>query len=296
MKNKNKLTIILLAISISIGALIAFFTINSNQNGGVVVAKVNGQKIRQIELENKINKMFGANNQNIELDQLPKPLIEALARDIYLQDELDKIVKKSAIAKDEKLQKQIAEYEKSILRQAYLEAEIAKQIDDQTIQNQYNELTAELNGKQEMHIKHILVEEEFDAKKIRSQIVRKTTSFENAAKKNSIDTSNADLGGDLGYVILENLDEDFAAAVQKLKKNQISDPIKTKFGWHVVKLEDIRDVKIPEFEEVKGTIEENLKQEVLEDIFKEITDDAEVEVLIAVKQQPVAEQSDEDKE
>ncbi|MFT6332474.1 MAG: peptidyl-prolyl cis-trans isomerase C [Lentimonas sp.] len=297
MKNKTKLTIILLLISIVIGALIASFTTYSQKkNSGTIVAEVNGQKIYQTDLESKISKMFGdANDQNFSLENLPESLVEALVRDIYLQNELDKIIKNSKIAKDKTLEKQIVDYKKTVLRQAYLESEIKNKVNDQAIKNEYSQITSELYGKKEMHIKHILVNEESEAKSIKVSLKNKPESiFGVLAKKYSIDSSNADLGGDLGYVILENLDEDFANAVSKLKKGQISGPIKTKFGWHIVTLKDVRDVQIPEFEEVKGNIEEELKQEAVEDIFKKITDDAEVKILIYFKKESADKTEDEE--
>ena len=213
-------------------------------------------------------------------------VIEALVQDIYLQKELDKIVAKSPVAKNKDLKKQIEDYKNTTLRQAYLESIVAGKVTDQRVKDKYSELSSELSGKKEEHLKHILVASEDEAKKIIELLKKKNSSFEKLAKEYSKDGAKAELGGDLGYVILDNLDEDFAKAIVILKKGQTSDPIKTKFGWHIVRVEDIRNVELPAFESLKTTIEDNLKQEIVESVFSKITKKAKVKILIDLKPLP----------
>ncbi|MES2677679.1 MAG: peptidylprolyl isomerase [Pseudomonadota bacterium] len=288
MKKKTRLIITLAIFATILGAAIAAFLVFSNQKNDKVIAKVNGQKIYQSEIEDKLNKMFQNQNreQKIVINNFPAQVVEALVQDIYLQKELNKIAEKSPIAKDKNLKKQIEDYKNTTLRQAYLDSIIAGKVNDQTIKNKYSEISSELSGKKEVHLKHILVLSEDEAKKIVALLKKKNSSFEKLAKQYSKDEANAAMGGDLGYVIPDNLDEDFAKAVAELKKNQISNPIKTKFGWHLVKVEDIRNVDLPAFESVKSTIEDNLKQEIIEEVFAKITKDAKVKILIDLKPAP----------
>ncbi len=291
MKKKTKLITTLSIFIIVLGSSIAAFLVFSNQKNDKVVAKVNGQKIYQSELEDKLNKMFQNQGQNTEqkivISNFPSQVVEALVQDIYLQKELDKIVRNSPVAKNKELKKQIEDYKNSTLRQAYLDSIVAGKVNDQTVKNKYSEISSELSGKKEVHLKHILVLSEDEAKKVVTLLKKKNSSFEKLAKEYSKDEANAAVGGDLGYVIPDNLDEDFAKAVTELKKGQTSNPIKTKFGWHIVKVEDIRNVDLPAFESVKATIEDNLKQEIVEEVFGKITKNVKVKILIDLK--PLAE-------
>ncbi len=290
MKKKTRLIITLSIFTVVLGASIAAFLIFSNQNNNKVVATVNGEKIYQSELEDKLNKMFQSQghlqNQKIVINNFLPQVIEALVQDIYLQKELDKIVAKSPVAKNKDLKKQIEDYKNTTLRQAYLESIVAGKVTDQRVKDKYSELSSELSGKKEEHLKHILVASEDEAKKIIELLKKKNSSFEKLAKEYSKDEAKAELGGDLGYVILDNLDEDFAKAIVILKKGQTSDPIKTKFGWHIVRVEDIRNVELPAFESLKTTIEDNLKQEIVESVFSKITKKAKVKILIDLKPLP----------
>ncbi len=285
MKKKTKLIIILAIFIAALGASIAAFVVFSKQQGNdKVVAKVNGEKIYQSELEDKLGKIFQIQGQNkdrkIVVGNFPAQVIEALAQDIYLQKEIDKLAQSSPIAKNKELQQQIKNYKNTTIRQAYIDSLTVGKITDKTIKDKYSEISSELSGKKEVHLKHILVANEDEAKKVYALIKNKNSSFEKLAKEYSKDEANASVGGDLGYVIPDNLDEDFAKVVAELKKGQISNPIKTKFGWHIIKLEDSRNVELPTFEAVKSTIEDNLKQEIIEKTFDKITKNAKVKILI----------------
>ena len=159
MKKKTRLIITLSIFTVVLGASIAAFLIFSNQNNNKVVATVNGEKIYQSELEDKLNKMFQSQghmqNQKIVINNFLPQVIEALVQDIYLQKELDKIVAKSPVAKNKDLKKQIEDYKNTTLRQAYLESIVAGKVTDQRVKDKYSDLSSELSGKKEEHLKHI---------------------------------------------------------------------------------------------------------------------------------------------
>lgn len=284
---KNRLILTLLTLIVVLIAVILIVAGYGYQKNHKVIAKVNGEKIYQLELEDKLSKMFQNKNQidgqKIIIENFPSQVVEALVQDIYLQKELDKLAKKSKFAKDPILLKQITDYKNSVLRQAYLDDLISSNVNEQKVKDKYSELSSELSGKREMHIKHILVANLDDATKVIKELKSKKSSFEQLAKKYSTDEANAAMGGDLGYVIPDNLDEDFAKTLTELKKGQISGAIKTKFGYHIVYVQDIRNVNLPAFEDVKSDVEEQLKQEIVEKLFASITKNAKVKILIKLK-------------
>ena len=290
MKKKTKLIITLSTLIVILITAISAIVIFSDQKSGQVAATVNGQKIYRSELEDKLNKMFKnqgqIETQKIDINNFPAQVLEALAQDIYLQRELNKIAANSPAAKNKELKKQIEDYKNSVLRQAYIDSLIADKINDKALKDRYSEISSELSGKKEVHLKHILIASEDEAKKIIALLKKKNSSFEKLAKQYSQDEASASAGGDLGYVIPDDLDEDFSKAIVGLKKDQISDPIKTKFGWHIVKVGDSRNVELPTFEALKTTIEDNLKQEIIEKAFGKITKNAKVKILINSKPLP----------
>lgn len=287
-KSKTKLILILLVIIAVLGLGIAAFMIFGGKKGDKVVAKVNGQKIYQSEIDERLNAMFRSFDQKVSLDDVPDQVLESLVKDVYLQRELDKIAAKSKAARSDEVKSQIENFKKAVIRQAYIEALIKEKVTDEAIKNKYSELSSEIAGKKELHLRHILVESEDTAKKVADLLKKKGANFAKVAKEYSKDTANAKNGGDLGYIIPDNLDEDFANAVKTLKKGQISDPIKTKYGWHIVKLEDSRDADLPEFEKAKASVADELKQSVVEEVVNSITKGAKVKILIEKKQSKTA--------
>jgi len=284
---KRKLISTLLTLIVTLTVAILIIAGVSYKKTHRIIAKVNGIKIYQSDLEDKLTTMFQNQEQptakKIVIENFPPQVVEALVQDVYLQKELNKIARRSKIAKDPAIKKQISEYKNSVLRQAYLENLVAAKVTEQAIKNKYSELSAELAGKKEMHIKHILVANIQDAEKVVKELKGKKSSFEQLAKKYSIDDANAATGGDLGYIIPDNLDENFAKALLDLKKGQISGPIQTQFGWHIIYVQDIRDVIIPSFDDVKSSIEDQLKQEAAEELFSSITKNAKIKILIKLK-------------
>ena len=283
MRKKTKLIFTLLTlIAIVGGAVVASLSFYYQHKNNKVVATVNGEKIYQSELEGKLTAMLQDKNngQKVAIESFPSQVIESLVQEIYLQKELDKIAKKSPVSRDKALKKQIENYQNNTLRQAYLDSIVNEKVTEQAIKDKYSEVSNEFNGKKEIHVKHILVSGISEAEKILTLLKKKSSSFEKLAKQYSKDDTTASLGGDLGYVIPDKLDEDFAKSITELKRNQISNPIKTKYGWHIIKVEDIRDVKLPAFEDIKISIENSLKQEEVEKVFHQITKDAKVKILI----------------
>ena len=116
-------------------------------------------------------------------------------------------------------------------------------------------MKSQYSGK-EYHVEHILVEKESDAKAIIAQI-KSGGNFEDIAKAKSKDPGSAPNGGDLGYVNEKSLVPEFSKAMVQLKNGQVSDkPVKSQFGWHIIKMVDSRDMKAPSYDEVKAQLKQ----------------------------------------
>lgn len=291
-------------IAVTIVAALAFGASNyfSNQSNDVVVAKINNQKIYKSEIEKKLRSVFegqnlGAQDQEMkipEIESLPNEVLEILVKEIYLEKELTKEAAKSKISSEKEVKDRILEAKNRILRQAYVDSLLKEEISDQRISDKYSELSNELSGKKEYLISHIVTKTKEEAEKISQDLKnRKSAKFADEAKKYSIDHESAEKGGDLGYILENNMIKEIADVVVNLKAEDISDPIQTKFGWHVIKITDVREAKALDFEAVKENIRDQLTQDVLNDINAKITKGAKVEILIKVKE-PKAEEKSKD--
>lgn len=295
-KNSTKIFIAATVVAAIIFGIVQIFSCCEGGSGDVI-AKVNGKKIYKSQVEHKLTLLLGGmTGQNSELpaiESLPKEVIEILAKEIYLDNELAKIAKKSDATKTDEVENQIRETKNAILRQAYIDARAKEETTDEKLSQKYSELSSEMQNKKEYSVAHILVKTEDEAKKIAKDLkYKRYFRFSDAAKKYSLDKDSAVDGGELGFVIESNLIKEIADEIVKMKKNEISAPIQTQFGWHLVKFSDVRDVQIPPFEEVKENIRQQLIKDILDKTKDEILKDAKIEIIAKKeeKTQPQAEE------
>lgn len=259
------------------------------QDGGTVVAKVNGKKIYESQVQRKLASMLGmvgGENKDLpKLDSLPKPALDILVREVYFDEELAKLAGKSDAAKSEDVKARIKEAKNNILRQVYVESVIKEASSEEKVNQKYTQFSAELVNKKEYLIAHIVVKSKEEAEKIQKEIISKKLTFAVAAKKYSLDKESAIDGGKLGFVLENNLIGQIATEISKLKKDEVSAPIQTEFGWHVIKFSDTRDAKALPFEEVKENVRQQLVKENLDGVKNKILKDVEVKILLQTKEE-----------
>src|SRR3954462_1862606 len=124
---------------------------------------------------------------------------------------------------------------------------------DENMKKVYEDAAKQISGEQEVHARHILVETEEQAKKIEAEL-KKGADFAELAKKESKDPGASD-GGDLGFFTKDQMVPEFSTVAFALEPGKVSDPVKTQFGWHIIKVEEKRTRKAPDFEQVKPQIE-----------------------------------------
>ncbi len=131
-------------------------------------------------------------------------------------------------------------------------------------------------GNKEYKVEHILVDTEKEAQAIVAELKKKGSKFDKIAKKSSKDPGSKDKGGDLGWTIPSSFVPPFGEAILKLNKGEISAPVQTQYGWHVIKLDDVRDLKIPTIEEARGNLEKRLQQQAIQEAIKGLRANAEI--------------------
>lgn len=285
-KNLTKIfiaTTMVLAITLTIAN---YFL--SNKTTDVIIAKVNNQKIFAFEIEQKLRSVLDSQflskeKQNIaipKISSLPKEVVEILAKEVYLERALVKKAQESSLINKKQLKKQIKQAKDNILRQAYIDSIIKKEVNDKAINNKYIELSNALEGKKEFLLFHIVTQDKATIKKAQKQLKKYPRNFAKIAKKYSIDSESAAKGGEIGYILQDNIMPEIAKILPKLTKNQVSQPIHTKFGWHLIKFSKVRDAEALPFETVKNNIYQQLYQETINNINSKITKDAKVKILI----------------
>lgn len=165
-----------------------------------------------------------------------------------------------------------------ILGRAALEDYLrANPIKEEAIKAEYENTKAKA-GESEYRVRHILVNNEKEARTLISQLTKgKKAKFEALAKKHSKDSSSGN-GGDLGWMLPANLVPEFAQAMVKLKKGEITrTPVQTKFGWHIIKLDDMRKLDFPAYDAIKERIAGAMQQQLITRYVKELAATARVE-------------------
>lgn len=286
-RRKNSIKIL---VAVTLTAAVAFGASQYFLNGramGEVVAKVNGEKIYKSQIQQKLLGLLNSQNPESPLpdvENLPKEVVEILAKEIYLDNEIVKLAKKENLMKDQEIKGRIHEAKNKILRQAYVDSIVKNEITEAKISDKYVELTNELAGKKEYLVSHIVVKTKEEAEKILKDLTaKKSIRFADAAKKYSLDQESAAKGGELGYILEDNVIKEISEAMLKLKKDEISAPVQTKFGWHLVKFSASRDAKALPFESVKDNIKEQLIENRLSEINSKIMKDVKIEILTPSK-------------
>src|SRR5215472_4944229 len=213
-----------------------------------VLAKVNGTEIRQSDVA----------LAEEELGQSLAQMDPATKDENVLAFLIDlKIVAKAAedrkIADTDDFKRRMAFTRNRLLMDSLLASEGKAATTDDAMKKVYEEASKQISGEQEVHARHILVETEDEAKTIKADL-DKGADFAELAKKKSKDPGASD-GGDLGFFTTDQMVPEFSAVAFSLDPGKVSDPVKSQFGWHIIKVEEKSNRKPPEFDQVKGQIE-----------------------------------------
>jgi peptidyl-prolyl cis-trans isomerase C len=192
------------------------------------------------------------------------PDLDQRVRDKVVMDEIfSQEAEKRGMGGTPEYKTQMEQARQTVLAQA-LFADYSKThpVTDAEVQAEYDKFKAQSAGT-EYRARHILLEKEADAKALITQI-KAGGNFEELAKKNSKDPGSGANGGDLDFAAASNYVPEFSQAMTKLKKGEMTqEPVKTQFGFHIIKLEDTREAKFPAFDEVKAQLKQRMEQQKL---------------------------------
>lgn len=253
----------------------------SAQDKDPLVAKVNGVEVHQSDLA----------VAEEEAGQIP-PMSPEAKQDYLVQFVADMILVSKA-AEDKKFgdsaefKRKIEFARKKLLMEGLLQSVGKDALTDAEMHKVYDEAVKQIGEEKEVHARHILFrapagddkaskEAEEKTKDVIARL-KKGEDFAKVAGELTEDPSGKANGGDLGYFTKEQMVPEFSEAAFKLEKGQISEPVKTQFGWHVIKVEDKRVKPAPKFEEVKPQIENFVVRKAQAELVTKLRDDAKIE-------------------
>jgi peptidyl-prolyl cis-trans isomerase C len=238
-----------------------------------VIAKVGNEVITKQEFE------IAKENMGRQFQQVPAEQRDALILNTYVDIRaLAQKAKAADLDKSDEFKTKLEFSKNQLLYQIYFENEIFTKITDEDLMADYKKQIAELPEKEEVHARHILVKTEDEAKAIIKELDGDADFVELAKAKSTGPSGKA--GGDLGYFQQGQMVPEFEVATFALKKGEYTkEPVQTQYGFHIIKLEDRRQVEAPKFEAMK----EQLRQEKMRDVYTKtletIKDDIKVEIV-----------------
>jgi peptidyl-prolyl cis-trans isomerase C len=236
-----------------------------------LVAKVDGVEIRESDIAMAEDDL-GQNAQQMTPDAKRDYLVSYLT-DVILAA---KAAEGKKLADDKDFKSRIAFIRRKLLMETLLMAEGKAAVTDAAMKKVYEDAVKQMGGEQEVRARHILVATEPEAKAIVTEI-SKGTDFAELARQKSKDPGAAAEGGDLGWFGKDQMVPEFADAAFKMDKGQVSEPVKTQFGWHIIKVEDKRTKPVPEFAKVKDQVETFVARKAQADYIAKLREGAKVE-------------------
>jgi peptidyl-prolyl cis-trans isomerase C len=237
-----------------------------------VVATVNGVPIHLSELE-VAQQALPPQYRNVPLQSVYPALLDRIIDSkLVVADG-----KKNKVEADPAFKKRMAFVEDQVVQDYWLQKEIAKRITNEQMQARYQEKLKSMPAEEEVHARHILVATEQEAKDLLAEL-KKGTAFDKLAREKSTDKASGAEGGDLGWFKRTDMVKEFSDAAFNLKKGELSEaPVKTQFGFHVIKVEDRRKAPPPSFEEMSDHIRDELARETVSHFLDQLRGSAKIE-------------------
>lgn len=260
--------------NILISGLLGFSLIASNLHAeDVNVAIVNGKPITK-EALNTVVEMVKRSTQGEEtIDQ------KAILEDLIITEIARQEANKSGLAEREDIKQKVKDFTDKLVLNAWTQEKVSsfKYTDDELKAAYDKQISA--SDKYEYKARHILMKTKEEAQNIIKEL-ENNVDFADLAKKSS-DGPSAANGGDLGWFKATSMVKPFAEAVAKMEPNTVTkEPVQTEFGWHVIKLEERREVKLPEFESMKPQLQRQLEQEKMLKYMEELRAKADVTIML----------------
>lgn len=245
-----------------------------------IVAKVNGKAIYEEEIKStmKLYSNMNADNSGEEefnFDKIDSESKKEIVRSLIIGELMLSEAKKSKIEQSSEYKEALELASKQLVQKLFIEKMVKDNITEAKVKEKYQELSKLQSDKDEYKACHILVKTEEEAKEIKKKL-DKGEDFSKLAKEYSLDESK-DSGGSLGYFSNGQMVQNFENATASLKIGQISSPVQTEFGYHIIKLEDKRKIKPESYESMKAKIRDILATKYVKEYLEKLQEQNKVE-------------------
>lgn len=240
-------------------------------DGATVLAKVDGVEVRRAELVGLLT------NMPQQVQQMPMMAIYPLALERLIDTKLvASAARKENLQADDEVKRRVRDAEERALHEVYVRRALDQKITDAALRDRYGKFLQANPPQEEVRARHILVTTEADARTALAEL-RRGGDFAQVARQRSIDGSAKD-GGDLGFFTRGDMVAEFADAAFALKPGEVSrEPVKSQFGWHLIKLEARRQQPTPSFEDTRGQLRTEMSQEAMDEVVEELRVKAAIE-------------------
>lgn len=271
----NKIYKLLSITMLSAAATVSFADDNK------VVATYNDIKVTEKEVVTKMlqQPQIRPMLEKKSFSELDQGLRGHLVRNFVIAKLVEKKANEEKIKDTPEFAKKLEETKEQLAQQILLENIVSESVTDKAVSEEYNKMVAELKGKKEVKASHILVETEEKAKEIKAKL-DKGGKFEDLAAEYSMDEGSKNKGGELDYFGEGQLVPEFEKAAFNMKAGELSAPVKSQFGWHIIKVKDVRAVEIPPKSEVESGIKGGLQKKAVEKYIDSILDKANLKITV----------------
>lgn len=261
----------LLALTALASFTLALAPVAAHAADDTVVAIINGDKILKKDVTGALKTLRVS-------DADAEKVFPQVLEQIVNEKLIDGAVKDAKIEESEDYKKQLDIVKVQLAKQLYIEKHLKSAVTEGKIKSEYDKFKAENAGKEEVHARHILVPTEEEAKQVIKDLDGGAKFVDLATKRSSGPT--AQNGGDLGYFVREEMVPEFADAAFKLKAGSYTkEPVKTKFGYHVIMVEEKRKRSVPGLKEVEAPIRNKLGQESLMKLVGDLRKKSKIELF-----------------
>lgn len=252
----------------------SLITFNAFALEDYTILEVEGEKIPFSEVQEVWDGLFPGDDPAPSIDQFGEAIKNNVIRGIVSERLMMKDAEAGKLDERRDVARRLQAARRQVLVKEHLRVRNVK-IDEAEIKARYDTRVAEAEGSKQAHASHILVESEEEAKEIHKELTE-GADFALTAKRRSADVGSAAAGGDLGFFSKEQMVPEFAEAAFALEAGKVSEPVKSGFGWHIIKLHELRDMPLPSFDEARLTLIEQMRQEANQEYIVNLLKNAEV--------------------
>lgn len=269
------------------GVITSVFLFACSKGGGqkAVVARVGSTAITQEDVSRELNALPGRIQGIFQGPEGVARFVDELVKKEILYQE----AKKKGLENNPEFIKKVEDFKKLTLISTLLEKEIEEKakVTDKDLKDYYDANKKTFAANSQVRASHILVKTEADARKLLEQI-KKGGNFANIARANSIDKGSAKNGGDLGFFSRGQMVPEFEKAAFSLKAGEVSDVVKTQYGFHIIKVTDRKEGNTVEFEKVKDVLAQKLTAEKQKQVFDNYVNDLKNSYKVEVNKEAIA--------